>query len=59
LRKNKETALELRQEYISPSLPPTGARSRAEASGFIETFHSTLADQYDNLRYPNTAAIPA
>ena len=59
LRKNKETALELRQEYVSPSLPPNGARTRAEASGFIETFLSTLADQYDNLRYPNTAAIPA
>lgn len=59
LRKNKETALELRREYISPSLLPTGARNRAEASGFIEAFLSTLADQYDNLRYPNTAAIPA
>ncbi|HEV7378009.1 MAG TPA: hypothetical protein VGN95_25235 [Pyrinomonadaceae bacterium] len=59
IRKNKETALELRQEYLSPSGPPNGATSTSEAANFIETFLTTLATQYDNLRYPNTQAMPA
>jgi hypothetical protein len=59
VEKNLETALDLRKEYLFPSGPPGGAKNKAEAGGFIETFLSSLANEYENLRYPNTAAMPA
>ena len=49
-RKNKETAIDLHSQYVSPSR----VLARQTAFDLVENYLNALATQYRVLRYPNT-----